>query len=389
MVQSVTSNLQLVISARDEASKQLKGLSKNIKGLEPTFKKMAKFGTVAFAAIGFGVFKATQLAVDAQETFNKFEVVFQDVSDQAEAAAQDLRDNFGLAGSSARKLLSDTGDMLVGLGVAGDAALDLSLKTQKLAVDLASFTNIEGGATRASEALTKGLLGERESMKALGIVINETDVKLRLLENGTANLTGTALKAARAQATLELAMEQSKSAIGDFARTSDQVANQQRVLQERFKELSESVGALFIPILAALVSKLLPVVESITDWAIANPTLAKTVIQLTLAISGLIAVLGVLGLIVPNISSGFKSMTGVIVLLRTGIIKLATVIGTTLVLAGRSALLSIGNFNVLLGTLASRVVPAVIAGMSRLGFVIGTTLRGAVLFAVNALRVSL
>jgi hypothetical protein len=45
----------------------------------------------------------------------------------------------------------------------------------KLAIDVASFNNVSDD--QAINAFTKALTGERESLKSLGIVINETDVK--------------------------------------------------------------------------------------------------------------------------------------------------------------------------------------------------------------------
>jgi len=319
------SRLQLVIDAQDNASKALKGLSGNLQKMKPQFQKMAIWGTAAFLAIGTGVFKATQMAVDAQETFNKFSVVFQDVGDEAEAAAKDLRDNWGLASSSAKELLGNTGDLLTGLGMTGEAALELSTKTQKLAIDLASFTNIQGGAKRASEAITKAMLGEREMMKLLGVVIREEDIKLALANKGQQNLTGSALLAAKAQATLDIAMSQSKNAMGDFARTSDQVANQQRILGERFKEMSEEIGVLFIPILSDLVNKMLPVIKGITDWARENPAFARGVIIATLAIAGLVAVVGLLGLAIGAMSPVATLVIAVIASIGIGIAVLAKV----------------------------------------------------------------
>ena len=77
-------------------------------------------------------------------------------------------------------MLGSTGDLLTGMGATAETALDLSTKTQRLAVDLASFSNYQGGAKGASEALTKAMLGERESVKALGIVISEANVKQKI-----------------------------------------------------------------------------------------------------------------------------------------------------------------------------------------------------------------
>jgi len=304
-----THKLQLVINAENRTKTAMGSVNKSldtVKGklerLQPAFRKMAVAGTVAFAAISAGVFKATQDATNAQEIFNKFDVVFGDVSNQAERVAQDLRDNFGLAESSAKDLLSATGDMLTGFGLSGEAALDLAEKTNKLAVDLASFTNLEGGAERASIALTKALLGERESVKELGIAILEEDVKSKVKAMEAAGkFTDETLRQKRALATLEIAIGQSKNAIGDFARTEKSLANQKRVLNERTKELSETLGTIFMPVFQKITERLLPLIENIAEWIEHNEKLTKGIVITAAAIVGITAVIGTLGLIIPGI----------------------------------------------------------------------------------------
>jgi ElaB/YqjD/DUF883 family membrane-anchored ribosome-binding protein len=321
------SQLKIVIDAENRAKAvfkemegQFEGVQGKLKKMQPTFKKMALIGTAAFAAVGAGVYKMTQDATDAQEVFNKFDVVFQDVSTEADKVAQELRNNFGLAESSAKELLSSTGDMLTGFGLSGSAALSLAEDTNKLAVDLASFTNIEGGAERASKALTKALLGERESVKELGIAILEEDVKAKVQAmEATGKFTNETERQRKAMATLEIAISQSKNAIGDFERTQDSLANKQRVLSERTKEMSESIGSIFIPILQALVNRIEPVISKIADWAERNPGWIKAIVGITLAISGLVAVVGLLGLALPTIIQGF-------ILLKTASVFLTTAV---------------------------------------------------------------
>lgn len=211
----------------------------------------------AFAAVQKVVQEVTKViresikvSIDYQEANSKFGTVFKQVSKQANEVRKSLVDNFGLSRKAATELLSATGDLLTGFNFLPDAALQISKQVNELAVDLASFTNAQGGAEAVSAALTKALLGERESLKTYGIAIMEADIQARLLEKGMQNLTGEALRQAKAQATLELAMEQSKNAIGDFARTSDQLANLQRVQVARFEDLQVVIGGLFIPALA-------------------------------------------------------------------------------------------------------------------------------------------
>ena len=305
-------SLEVVIKARDDASKELKKLENNLDNLaisakkhEKTFAGMAGAGTIAFGAISAGIFAATQLAADSQEVFNKFDVVFDDVGNAAEKAAKELTDSWGMASHTSKALLSDTGDLLTGLGFTGDEALKLSDSTVKMAADLASFQNVEGGVERASKLLTKGLLGEREGLKELGIVILDADIKQRLLEKGMDKLTGTALLQAKAEVTLQLVREQSQKAMGDYQRTAGSLVNQQRELQQRLEGLTVSFGTLFIPMLNSVVDAVMPVIETVTQWINQNPELTKQIVTATLVVAGLVAGIGFLGLALPSIIAGF------------------------------------------------------------------------------------
>lgn len=190
---------------------------------------------------------------DAEETRNKFNVVFGDVAKSAADMTNELDQSFGMTQGEAQKLLSDTGDLLTGFGFTGAEALDLSGEVQKLAVDLASFTNVAGGTKQASDALTKALLGERESAKMLGIAILEEDVKAQVALNTTKGLTFATERQAKAYATLQIAQSQSKNAIGDYARSSEGLANQTRELWGDLKDLAGSFGTVLLPAVKSVV----------------------------------------------------------------------------------------------------------------------------------------
>jgi len=193
--------------------------------------------------------EAIQKSINAQETYSKFSVVFSTIADDAEGASKKFEDAFDLSSESAKKLIGNTGNLLTGFGATQKEALDLSVQVNTLAADLASFTNIEGGADRASAALTKALLGERESAKELGLVIRETDITTALAAKGLSGLTGNALNLAKAQITLEIATSQAKNAIGDYARTHDSAANAQKRSAESTEKLQLAIGQGLSPIL--------------------------------------------------------------------------------------------------------------------------------------------
>ncbi len=261
---ALTNEVDILYRAKiDKAIKDIKKLEKGVeksgKKQEGFLKKTGKAWKFLGAAIIGGIvvkaFKAlTKRAIDAQETLSKFNTVFRDVIKSANIAAKELSSSFGLSNDKARELLASTGDLLTGFGFSQKAALDLSSEVNKLAVDLASFTNFSGGAEGASQALTKALLGERESVKALGISILEVDVQRQVAINNTKGLTFESKRQAKAFATLQIAQKQSKNAIGDFARTSKQTANQIRILKATLDNIAVTIGTKLLKVFSPLVS---------------------------------------------------------------------------------------------------------------------------------------
>jgi hypothetical protein len=287
---------QMILEMVVENQKAIKGLTQVqkkgqqiSKESEGFFKRMKK-GWLIFAGVLTGVVvggftKLIGAASRAQETLSKFNTVFRDVKKEADATAKNLARNFGLSAMAARQLLSDTGDLLSGFGFTQKSALDLSKQVNELAVDLASFTNFSGGAEGASQALTKALLGERESVKALGISILETDVKAKVLENTQKGLTFETERQAKAYATLMIAQEQSKNAIGDFARTSEGFANQIRILRANFENWAVAAGEKLLPVLGPIVSVLNRIltpakdIEDVTQDLIKSQTEYREVVR--------------------------------------------------------------------------------------------------------------
>jgi len=284
----------LKVNIIGDASKLKGALSEADIGIAKFANKVGSIGTIMTlvgGAITAVSVKLIKMASDAEETATKFAVVFKDVSDEAMKVAKNLTDNFGLSTKAAKQLLSDTGDLLTGFGFTGQAALDLSTKVNELAVDLASFTNYSGGAEGASRALTKALLGERESVKSLGISILETDVQAKVFLLTQQGMRFETDRQAKAYATLLIAQEQSKNAIGDFARTSEGFANQMRILKAKVSDVAIALGEKLLPIATKLVGKVIVIVEKMNKWIEAHPKLVEWIVR-TGAILGGIALVG-------------------------------------------------------------------------------------------------
>lgn len=288
-----------------EAERMLRSAGRK---MESIGKSLSLSVTVPVLAIGTAFVKT---AIDAEETAAKFGTAFRDVRGEADETANALREGYGLSRVEAQRLLSTTGDLLKGFGATGGEALGLSDRVQKLAVDLASYNNIQGGASRASEILTKAMLGERESLTQLGIKISEADVRTRLLANGQANLEGRALLLAKAQTTLDLALEQSGDALGDFARTADSPANQLKTLKARAEDLATTVGQDLLPIATELIGWAR---DAVDRFSALDEEQRKTILRvagLAAAIGPVLIISGKLTQSVAALSTAFKLGTSV------------------------------------------------------------------------------
>lgn len=300
------------------------------RSMEQVGKKLAGIGAgltvgITLPILGIGA-AAIKAASDAEETASKFDTVFRDVSKAAQESADTLRNAYGLSSNASKQLLGDTGDLLTGFGFSQKAALDLSTEVNKLAVDLASFTNFSGGTEGASKALTKALLGEREGVKSLGISILEADVKTRVLTNTQKGLTFESERQAKAFATLQLAQEQSKNAIGDYARTNQSFANQMRLVKARIEDVSVQFGEILLPYVTALAGKIGKLVEGFSNLSPSTKKIIVIVAGLAAAIGPVLAAVGTFIIILPTLSAAFIALTGPIGLVIAAIAAIAFVV---------------------------------------------------------------
>ena len=255
----------------------------NLKGFDRSMKKaqrsIKKFGTsmqrtgqtlttnLTVPLVGLGV-AAVKMASDFEETDTKFKTVFSSIQREAETTAKVFKSSFGLSSKAAKQMLGDTGDLLVGFGFTEKEALNLSKQVNELAVDLASFTNFSGGAEGASLALTKALLGERESIKSLGIAITEADLKSFAEDQGKVFKQLTRVE--KATLTYQLALKQSSKAVGDFARTSGGFANQTRILIGEINDLGIELGQSLLPIAKKLLAWSRNMINSFSNLTLAQ-----------------------------------------------------------------------------------------------------------------------
>ena len=255
-----------------------------MKGITAAASKLTAVLAGVFAVSKIVAFGNESIRVfsDLEEETQKFGVVFSGMGKQAEQVVKELQESYGQSELSARRSLALTGDLLTGFGFDRKTALDMSEQVAKLGADIASFSNYAGGAEGAIAALTKGLLGETESMKMLGIAIRQDSDEFKNMVANIRTSTGASEAQAKAQAVLKLAYAQSGNAIGDFQRNMDSIANQSRVFGNSMLDLKSAVGGFLDELfhIAPLVGSLSEKVRNLSETIKANAGEWAATIQL-------------------------------------------------------------------------------------------------------------
>lgn len=240
--------------------------AKNAKSLKLAGDAHAAFGrSVAFAATslvgGAGIVSALRASVDAASNLNeqmsKTNVVFGASAQALHEWSKTTATSIGIARDQALEAAGVFGNMLKPMGFAPKVAAQMSQTMVTLAADMASFNN--ASPERTLEALRSGLSGETEPLRQFGVFLNEARVKQEALTLGLYKGKGNLDASAKAAATYSLILKDTKDAQGDFARTSDGLANQQRLLKAELRDAEAVIGQALYPALQK-------VTAAITGW---------------------------------------------------------------------------------------------------------------------------
>lgn len=262
--------------------------------------KATTFLTLPIAAAGGA---AIEYASDLEETKNKVTVVFGEMSGAVLDWSADSATAMGMSQNTALSGVGTFGNLFTTMGLGQDASADMSMGLVQLAADLASFNNLS--PEEVLEKLRSGMVGEVEPLRMLGINLSQAAVEAKAMELGLADADGTLSMAALAQARYALIVDQSANAAGDFARTSDGLANQQRILKAQFEDAAAALGAQLLPYALQFVQWVSGLIEK---FQALTPEQQKWII----GIGAALAILGPLLMIIGTLVSAIGAIIGVI-----------------------------------------------------------------------------
>lgn len=248
----------------DESSeRKVEGSIKSLKSMAS--KVLGAVGiTLSVAGIKSAVDGCVEVASSVEEMQNKFDVVFGDMRDEVNKWAQEYSDAIGRNKDDIKTYLADQQNLLVGFGMTRKAGAEMAEQMTSLALDLASFGNMD--ETTSVNAMTKAVMGESEAAKTLGAVLNDST---RAQAMATLGLKGTYDKLdqlTKMQVNYQAILQQSPDAIGDCKRSLDSYESTKKRYIAKLKEIKTIVGQFFLPTYQKVLSIGAKGLTIIRDW---------------------------------------------------------------------------------------------------------------------------
>jgi hypothetical protein len=412
----------------------------------------AKAGIAGIAAGGFGVLgkEVVSEASDINESLSKNIVLFKSSAKEVERFADRSGKAYGIAKKDALEYTGTFGNLFRAFGETPKQSAKFSVSLTKLGADLASFNNTS--VTDALEAIRSGLTGEVEPLRRYGVNLSENALKAEALASGIvkASVDTGKLKAAqitaraaqekyseavkkhgknskeaeaaqgallraegavnkarsgsvpvltaqqKALAAQNLIYKQTKTAQGDFARTSGGLANQQRILSAEVSDAGGAIGKLLLPIVLDVTKGIVEFINIIRDGI---PRVKKTISEFVAKnredIKGLLQAFKNIGVavkavffdvVLPAIKAalpGIKDALGGIIEIARGVIRIFTAIFTGDFGKALDGVKDIfhGAIDTLKGILRTALGP-----FRKLGSAIGHAISGGIKGALNGLK---
>ena len=283
---SMTSSLNGYSASAQRASKSSKGLASVFGSLYANFFWVKRGADK--------LWKSIETSMDYVETLNYFDAAFGQVAESAvsqweDAGAESAEAYYKSFSDRAKQLTSKMtgfsvkddgtlqatgqpslgidpeklmnyqatfGQMASSMGVTAETSLKLSQALTEIGGDLASVKNLD--FDKVWNDMASGLAGMSRTLDKYGVNIRNVNLQQKLYELGIqANITALNQND-KALLRAIILLDSTKYAWGDLATTINQPANQLRLIESNFQNLSRTIGNLFLP----MVSKVLPYVNA-------------------------------------------------------------------------------------------------------------------------------
>ena len=239
----------------------------SIKGLKSMATKLLGKIAVVFSVAKLASFAkdCVEAASNVEEMENKFNTVFDHLSDEVDQWAEDFANSVGRNKNTIKAYLADQQNLLVGFGMTREEGAKLSEEMTSLALDIASFSNQDQDV--AVNAMTKAVMGESEAAKTLGAVLNDTTRAETMQALGMQGTYESLSQLEKMQVNYQAILRQSPDAIGDCVRSMGSYESSTRQLKAAQEEFKEFVGGQLLPVMSVFVQWVTKGIKAATSFA--------------------------------------------------------------------------------------------------------------------------
>ena len=289
----------------DLANNTAKGFKSKMGG---AFRPVLGALAASFSAVAVGGFlkDSVRAASDLNESLNAVNVTFGASADEIMKLGKRSAGTIGLSESAFNGLAVQFSAFAKTVAGKGGNVAGVIDELSRRGADFASVMNLD--VNEAMRLFQSGLAGETEPLRKFGIDLSAAAVEAYALEQGIWDGKGTMSESQKVMARYQALMEQTEKTAGDFANTSDDLANKNRINAARFEDAKASLGTSLVPAMemaADIINKkLIPAFESVGDWMKNNPEDLKII---TGVMAGLATAIGLAAIAQWNLNAALWS----------------------------------------------------------------------------------
>jgi len=274
-----TLKIEVLGDTRD-GQRALDGLGVEVEETGGKFDGFADKAAAGLAAglavdrIGSFIGSMNDLGLEVETTSAKAATVFGPALGEMQTWADGLNESLGVTDVQLLGMATGMADLLKPMGFTAEQAAGMSQEMLDLSGALSAWSGGERSAAEVSDILASAMLGERDSLKALGISINQAEVDERALQIARADGRDEITQMDQALATQQLVLEKSTDAQTAWADGSMDAIKNQNELSATVAELKEGLAQALFPAIAAvtgfLVDDMIPALGAVAGFVVEN-----------------------------------------------------------------------------------------------------------------------
>ena len=218
-------------------------------------------GALAVAGITSFLKDSIKASSDLNESLNAISVSYGAATQGIVSLGETAANRLGLSSVQFNAIATQFSGFAANIAGPGGDVVGFIDELTTRGADFASVMNLD--VNEALRLFQSGLAGETEPLRKFGIDLSAATVESFAYANGIAAAGEPLTEVQKQQARYGALLEQTNKVQGDFANTSDGLANAQRILAANFENVKAEVGGPLVGAFANLTTALIPVVKEL------------------------------------------------------------------------------------------------------------------------------